>query len=328
MTIAYPDFQATINNSISPTRFANDDVVVRSARVVSYKLEVTQVGAVLNQQGVVATARIPSLAQSRTIVPAYINMTAANALYTGATYVGLTGPQPIMLTQTGGLLDFNHVSTYPTVKMCNATEPCLLLGKGCGEWVPSLLGGSAWHSNNGAGDTVVYVTNPIMQSVYDSTGTVIVGGCFGVVNNSTTSPVGGNVKIPILPNISDTTLLGDFWVDPECEALIWSGDNLGTSTLFQARVTVCMELEVDYGASVYRPLVTPPAPMDSQALAVADKAMAIMPASVSKAEGSQSWWNALTTGVTGIAEIVGGLGMPVLSPAANLGLRMAKMLGL
>lgn len=202
----------------------------------------------------------------------------------------------------------------------------MLLGKGCGDWVPTLLGGSPWNltGTNWASDTVLYATNPTAIPVYDRTGENVIGYTWGRLDNSS----GGSVKIPTLPGTSDTILVGDFWVDPECEALVWAGANLGTTTAFQARVTVCMELEVDYGASVYRPLVTPPAQMDIAAVEKAEQVMAIMPPSINKAEGSQSWWNALTTGVTGVAELVGDLGVPILSTAANIGLRVAKMLGI
>jgi hypothetical protein len=313
VSIPFSDFLVSSNNSLQTNK---PGIII--ARVTSYNMEVKQVGAVLNQQGVVATARVPPELSGTVIIPVCGIFSAANALWTGTTFDTLTAcAYP---AKTGRMLDpsFTSISTFPLAKVCNATEPCMLVGKGCGSWVPTYFGNQYWTDFTTGG------TNPTSDGV-------LTLGTLPTITSAGIAAQGGatsSAYCPYIPGGADNALVGDFWADPECESLIWAGAQLGNSTQFLVTVSMCMEVIVDYNGSIYRPLVSPPVAENHAAIDSVDRVMKIMPPSIAKSEGSQSWWNALTSGVTGVAEIVGELGIPVVSAAANVGTRMLKMLGI
>jgi hypothetical protein len=317
-SVPYVDFQQDINTESVRSNYATS---ILAARVVKYQMEVTQVGPVLNQQGNVATARIPCYANNKTILPFYGDWTAAGVIAPSTTYANLAGAfvgQPV----SDSALTFDKVASYPTVKICNATEACMLLGKGCGDWVPSYLSSVYWTDGTRSSDGVLGIVNMPIASTTDSTGTTIIGAVGGKASSTT-------LVYPYLPQGTGAAILpGDFWLDPDCEGLCWAGNNLGTDTTFEVRVTVCMELQVSFASSIYRPIVTPPAKHDPAAIEVADAAMKLMPPSISKAEGAQSWWNALSTSVTGVADLVAGMGIPIASTAAAVGGKLMRLIGL
>lgn len=283
---------------------------VISARLVKQSLEVMQVGPILNQQGHAATAKVANPC-GMVVWPQAFDYSAADALYGGLTFANLKEQAIFRTAFPPNNWTFEAVSVQPTSKLCSATEPCLLLGTGCGDFVsvnmPSPTIGASFSS-----DTVNFTSH---MDIIGSTGQAWFG-----VNNT--------VLMPLIPSTNDFTLNGDLWTDNDCEMLIWAGAGLGTDTSFEARVSVCLELDISPVSSDYRPFVSAPAVHDPVQLETVDRVMKIMPSSVSKnGGGMQSWWNTITTGVTGVADILKDVGIPVVSPVAGMVGKLSKAIG-
>jgi len=314
VTIVCPDFINTIGSS-----YFNNNPNVRTARVISYSLEVTQVGPVLNQQGNVVTVRVPvGVEHPYTVMDT--NYSASGAIIPGMTIAGLTGPQAFScMASDPGNWSYSSLANAPDAKMCSATTPCgMHFATDEPEW-RSCRTQTAVNSSSGT-----YITG---------TDTCPYTNIVAVTNPASTQATGSQIPVqnggviwPQGPLTGDTILLGDYWDDPAQDALIWAGANLSAANnSFMVRATMCVELTVDHNNSLYRPLILPPVPRDDKALAIVQAVMKVAPPSVSLAEGSNNWWSGLTTAVTGVGDLVSGLGLPVISPIAGMATKIAKM---
>jgi hypothetical protein len=313
----FPDYANGTPATLGSAILLNDGTgpQVRRARVVSYKLEVTPVGTILNQGGSAVTCRAPSRVE-KYLSP--INQNGAG--YCGVAFAG-SGAQNMQTGTSPSFLSFSGVSSYPDAKVISAVESTVLLG------IPSDYDYTeTWATTTSAHGISSLDTYPIMGTQVIDTGTtadtpartIAGGGSFTSGANS-----GVTAMLPAASG-TDIALFGNFWQSSNADMLFWAGQGLPASQPYEFRVKVCVELCISHSSSVYRPFITPPAPAEPLVVAKVRDVMSNMPSSLPRTETSGSWWHALTLAAQGAGELVSGLGIPVVSGAAGL---LSKVLG-
>lgn len=315
----FQDFNSGVAAAINgSTVLYNAPSEITAARVVSSKLEVVPTGALLQQGGSVATARVPMT--FRISAP----MGDAGIQLDGVTYAGASSHPWFLWTELPPE-GFTQLAAYPDAKICSGTESCVLLGiPSDDDYHPSVYDWLSTSSDDPSiiitGDTYPYFSRiqAGLAAGHQSTnlGTIALNG-------------GSKPGAAMLPSsATDIALFGNFWQPEQCQALVWAGQGLPAGQAYTFRVRVCMELQISHAASNYRPFVTPAEPDDPRARELVRDVMRSVPPSLPKESSMPGWWAGLAQAATGVAGSIAELGIPVISPVAGVARRVMGALGL
>jgi len=293
--------------------FANSANIHR-ARVVSYGMEVKQVGALLNQGGVAATGSFP-LDLASYGVPQYIEPGNRSG-------TALTGTGDMLTKWIGDFpQSYQQLMTYPGVKMCSAMESCRLVGK------PSAYEFSPMEPTTDESDAGGLETDMCLFT----NGAIILSDGFGYTPPTTIAGGGGipgsqSLTYMLPSSAADLGLFSSFWHDPNCEMLVWAAQDLSsTNSLFEVTFHLCIEVQISHKTSIYRPFISRAPTRDERAINIVAKLQNELPPSLPAPGADANWWQRMASAVSGIGDVAASLAIPVVSPIAAITSKVAKL---
>ncbi len=303
----FKDFSSGVAAAVAGTTVKyNANSAILAARVVSLKLEVIPTGALLSQGGSAVTVKVPLRSFFQ---PSGRDEGTAIA---GVTYAGATDHPAYVVADSSLSGNFSNLSAFPDAKICSGTESCVMLSIPPRDDFEYCQPSTRDNTGNISLDTY-----PIQNQIYTAGASGI--AYFGVNTTPYSLAMGPS-------SATDIAAFGNFWQPEISEGLIWSGQGLPSGQSYTFRVRSCMELLVSHGGSSYRPFVTPPEPRNEAAISMVRDVVAKLPPSMPKAESSPGWWSALTEAATGIGDVIGSLGLPIVSPVAGIATKMVRRL--